>query len=108
MIRFLFRALATFALAAAVVMAVLDATRSIAADAFVTTPLRESWNGVSAGTFAAAEAALRGLPVPGLWDPLAVSVLSLPGFAVFGGLALIFYLIGHRPARSGRRFAESQ
>ena len=43
MIRFLFRFAATLALAAAVVMAVLDATRTVAAKTVVLTPLMTSW-----------------------------------------------------------------
>ena len=42
MIRFVFRVLALFALAVAVVMAVLDATRSIGASRLMLTPLGES------------------------------------------------------------------
>ena len=42
-IRFVFRVLATLLLAAAVVLAVVDATRSIAADTFVVTSLAEAW-----------------------------------------------------------------
>ena len=43
MIRFLFRFLATIALAVAVIMAVLDATRTVAAGEWVMTSLGTSW-----------------------------------------------------------------
>lgn len=102
MFRFLFRLVAVFALAVAVVMAVIDATRSIAASAWVTTPLMESWRAFSPDTLAAAEELTREATLPELWDPVAVTVLAAPGFAVFAALALILYLIGRRPERRGR------
>lgn len=102
MIRFLFRLLAVFSLAIAVVMAVIDATRSIAASQWVTTPLIESWSSFSAGTLAAAEAFTRDAMLPELWDLVAVTVLAAPGFAVFAVLALLFYAIGRRPQRRDR------
>jgi hypothetical protein len=105
MIRFVFRILATFSLAVAVVMAVLDATRSIASDAIVLTPLWESWQTVSPASYGAAEAAVSEVLVPYVWDPVILTLLSAPGFAVFGVLALLLYMIGRRPERRAGRFA---
>lgn len=86
-------------LAAAVILAVVDATRSIAASELVLTPLGNSWFAVSPGTLNLAQALVQRYVFPGLWDPLIVSILNLPGFAVFLVLALLFYAIGRRPAR---------
>jgi UPF0716 family protein affecting phage T7 exclusion len=47
----------------------------------------------------------RDVMLPGIWDPVAVTLLALPGFVVFLLLALIFYLIGRRPVRRLNRFA---
>jgi len=105
MIRFVFRLLATFSLAVAVIMMVIDATRSIAASQWVATPLAQSWSDVSPETFEAAAQFTRDATVPELWDPVALTVLSLPGFVVFLVLALVFYLIGRRPERRLSRFA---
>ena len=102
MLRFVFRVLATVSLAVAVVMAVIDATRSIAASDWITTPLAESWQAVSLDTFEAAAKYTNEAMLPELWDPVAMSILALPGFVVFLVLALLFYLIGRRPER--RRF----
>ncbi|MDN2579652.1 hypothetical protein [Aquibium sp. ELW1220] len=99
MIRFFFRFLAVLSLAAAVILAVVDATRSIAASELVLTPLGTSWFAVSPGTLNLAQALVQRYVFPGLWDPLIVSILNLPGFAVFLVLALLFYAIGRRPAR---------
>ena len=58
MIRFLFRFLATIALAVAVIMAVLDATRTVAAGDWVMTPLGTSWLAVSPATLESAQKAV--------------------------------------------------
>jgi hypothetical protein len=105
MIRFLFRFLATVSLAVAVVMAVLDATRTIAAGDWVMTPLGSSWISVSPDTLEKAQAAVRAL-LPALWDPVTLAVLKLPGFAVFGVLALLLYVAGRKPARRLDPFAQ--
>ncbi|MCR4268935.1 hypothetical protein [Nitratireductor sp. ZSWI3] len=100
MIRFLFRVLAIFALAVAVVMAVIDATRSIAASALTFTPLGESWFSVSPGTLNLAQAVVQRHTLPVLWDPLAVFILTLPGWLVFAALSLLFYAIGRKRNRA--------
>jgi hypothetical protein len=99
MLRFLFRFLSTVSLAVAVVMAVLDATRSVASSALVTTPLGRSWQAVSPDTLAATQKFIEATLHPLLWDPVVLAILHLPGFMVFGLLALILYVIGYRPER---------
>lgn len=98
-IRFFFRFLATVSLAVAVILAVVDATRSIAASDLVLTPLGTSWYSASAETLNLAQAVVQRYVHPAVWDPGIVSILTLPGFAVFFALALIFYVIGRKPAR---------
>jgi hypothetical protein len=104
MIRFLFRLAATVVLAVAVVMAVIDATRSVATGAIVMTPLGASWRSVSPDTLERAHDSIAAL-LPALWDPVTVTVLEAPGFAVFALLALLLYAIGRRPARRLDPFA---
>lgn len=99
MLRFLFRFLSTVSLAVAVVMAVLDATRSVASSALVTTPLGRSWQAVSPDTLAATQKFIETTLHPLLWDPVALAILQLPGFVAFGLLALILYAVGYRPER---------
>ena len=102
--RFLFRLAATVALAIAVILAVVDATRSVAASQLVMTPLDTSWNAVSPGTLEAFRQFVHTKATPLLWDPVAVGILNQPGFAVFGVLAFLLYAIGHRPRRREGRF----
>jgi hypothetical protein len=104
MFRFLFRLMATIALAVAVIMAVLDVTRTIAASRLVLTPLVDSWASVSPSTLQRAQSFIVENAHPLVWNPLMVSILNQPGFAVFGVLAFLLYAIGHRPERRIGRF----
>ena len=95
----LFRLAAMVSLSVAVIMAVLDATRTVAASQPVMTPLKTSWNAVSPETLSAAEMFVRNEINPLLWDTAANWVLGLPGFAVFAALALLLYAVGYRRRR---------
>ena len=102
MIRFLFRLLSMLALSVAVIMAVLDATRSIASSALIMTPLATSWAAVSPDTLTAARAAVETRLHPSIWDLLIAPIIGLPGFAVFAALAFLFFAVGKRPERARR------
>jgi hypothetical protein len=105
MIRALLRLLSMFALAIAIIMAVLDATRSIAADQLVLTPLATSWASFSPQTLANAERLVVDNLPRFFWDPVATTVLAAPGFLAFTVLALLLYMAGRRPTRRTSRFA---
>lgn len=103
MIRFLFRLLSMLALAVAVILAVLDATRTVAAKQLTVTPLATSWEYGWPEGLAALRAGLES--VAGfLWSPLAMSLLALPGFLIFGLLSLGLFAIGRRSKRGMDRF----
>lgn len=97
MLRFASRVLATFALAAAVVAAVLDATRSITASQLVLTPLATSWRDSFPAGFERARETVEAAGLSFLWDPILLAVMGLPGFAVFLALAFLFFVLGRRP-----------
>jgi hypothetical protein len=99
MIRFGFRFLAAVALAIAVVMAVLDATRSVAADAIVLTPLGKSWMNLAPAALETIQSGISDRLHPALWNHVALPVLNLPGFVVFLLLALLFHVLGRRRHR---------
>ena len=104
MFRFLFRLMATFSLAVAVIMAVLDVTRTIAVSRLVVTPLGDSWRSVSPATLERVQSFIIENAHPLVWNPVMVFILDLPGFVVFGVLAFLLYAIGHRPERRIGRF----
>lgn len=105
MFRFLFRLAAMVSLSVAVIMAVLDATRTVAASQLITTPLKTSWNAVSPQTLGTAEMFVHEKIGPLVWDVGVNFILSMPGFAVFACLALLLYAIGYRRERPAVRYA---
>ena len=103
MFRFIFRLAAMISLSVSVIMAVLDATRSVAASALVMTPLNTSWLAVSPdGAF---ESFVRDKVNPMLWDGAVAWVLNQPGFAVFAVAAFLLYAIGYKRQRRSGQFA---
>lgn len=104
MVRFIFRLLAAVSLAVAVIMAVMDATRSIAISKFDPTPLGGTWFEYAPSSLDALKSTLM-QSAPFLWDPAMLALLKVPGFVIFAALALLLYAIGHRPQPVARRFA---
>lgn len=104
MIRFLFKFFATLSLAVAVVMAVLDTTRTVAAKALVVTPLQASWTSAWPDGLTTFQTFMVQKIHPAAWDPVALAVLSLPGFVVFAILAFLLYAVGRKPKRRIGRF----
>ncbi len=104
MIRAFLRLMSMIALSVAVIAAVLDATRSIAADAVVMTPLADTWAGLSAATLDAFETVVKANLPEVAWTGVAMPLLGIPAFAFFAGLALVLYIVGRRPARRAGRF----
>ncbi|MDP3895886.1 MAG: hypothetical protein Q8Q62_04350 [Mesorhizobium sp.] len=105
MIRFLFRLLAMATLAVAVVLAVLDATRSIAISKFDPTPLGGTWFEYAPDSLESLQATLQANGLELVWDPAMLALLKVPGFIVFAVLAFLLFAIGRRPARRIGRFA---
>lgn len=104
MFKALLRLLSMVCLSVAVIMAVLDATRSIAAGGFVATPLLASWASVSPGTLEQARSTIAQSLSPLVWDPVVVSLLTLPGFVVFAILAGLLAVGGRRKRQHHGRF----
>ncbi|MBO6638695.1 MAG: hypothetical protein JJ920_09495 [Roseitalea sp.] len=96
MVRFVFRTLAVICLALMVIIAVVDATRSIGASSVTLTPLSESWDAIAPGSRAASGQWLGEAIHPALADPVLATVTGWPTFAVFGALALVFALLGRK------------
>lgn len=95
MIRFVLRLLAMFTLCVAVIMAVLDGARSVAASAVTMKPLGVSWYETSPDTLNIAQAVVQRYLLPVMWDPFMIWVLNQPGFAVMAVLSLLLYIAGY-------------
>ncbi|MCO6391560.1 hypothetical protein GTW25_11010 [Aliihoeflea aestuarii] len=102
---FLFRFIASLFLAAAVIGAVVDAARSIAASGnVVLTPLADAFLALDADPYTGLVAFGEANGIDGFWTPLVEATLSAPAILVFVGVALIFYALGYR-RRPDRRHA---
>ncbi|MCF1504934.1 MULTISPECIES: hypothetical protein [Hyphomicrobiales] len=97
MIRFLLRFLAIWLAAAGLVMAVIDAAKSIAESRLVLTPFAETWANWAAASLDAAHHAVAD-KVPWLWAFLEKVVLTAPTFAVLLVVAALLFWLG-RPRR---------
>lgn len=102
--RFLFRLLSLFALSIAVILAVVDATRSIAISAITFTPLIDTWRANWPHTLRDVQNAVEMNTVPMLWDPVLVSIMALPGWLLFALLALALHALGRRRKRPGETY----
>lgn len=94
-----------FVLALAVVLAVLDITRSITASEIVLTPLAKTWGTISPQTLLDSRDLVREWAHPYLWDPVVLSILNLPSWLVVWLIAMIFLKLGQRRSAPYGRFA---
>lgn len=100
MIRFAFRFLGFWFLAAALVALVIDGTKSIADSALVTTSVAEYFLRFSPTTLQRLEFGVQNnLGAPWLWDTVFVNLLSWPAFAVLAAIGFLLMLIGRRRKR---------
>jgi len=102
MIRLLFRFVGYWLLAGALVAAIIDGSKSIAASSLVTTPLGQHFQQLAPSLLQRLEFGIQNnLGLPWLWDLVFVNILTWPTFAVLGILALIILMIGRRkPVRA--------
>lgn len=103
--RFLLHAFSLMALIVAVISAVVDMIRSVAASQIVFTPLGADWYAFSADTLNATQAVIQRHVHPYVWDPVVQWILLQPTWAVFVVLSLVFYIIGWRKPKPAGRFA---
>ncbi|MCV9908112.1 hypothetical protein OIV19_10855 [Brucella sp. HL-2] len=96
MFRFVLRSFAVLFLAIGVIFAILDGARSVGASELVTKSLLDIWARGAPETLGDAEALVTHYIGSAVWDRLLLPVLEQPGWLVFGVLALLFYIAGHR------------
>jgi len=100
MLRFLVRFAGFWVFAAALVAAVIDGAKSIAASEPVLTPLGHAWSQLAPDSLAQAQLAVETeLGQPWLWELVAGWLLAAPTWLVLGLLGLILMLLGRRRSR---------
>ena len=82
-----------------------DIVGSLASRSIDITPLGQQWFEINRASIGLAQAVIQRYVLPELWDPVIVTVLLLPTFAVFGVLGVILaYAFRYRKRRrSGLR-----
>ena len=96
MIRFVFRFIGLWILAAGFVALVRDGTKSIAGNAIFVTKLGEDWNNVHSTSLQLLQPAIERHVAIWLWDPVALTILTAPTWVVLGIIGSIFILIGRK------------
>ncbi|MGE0845547.1 MAG: hypothetical protein AB7L41_04705 [Flavobacteriaceae bacterium] len=101
MLRAIARFLGFWILAAAFIGLIADGARSIAAAEFVTLPAGQVWYWIHAPSLNLVQAGLERSWAAFLWDPVLITLLKLPAFAVAGALGLLLLWLGRRRNASG-------
>jgi hypothetical protein len=96
MIRFVFRFIGLWILAAGFVALVRDGTKSIAGNAVFITKLGEDWNNIHASSQDALKALTERYAGPWLWEIASLYVLAAPTWLVLGIIGSIFILLGRK------------
>jgi len=95
MIRFLFRFVGLWILAAGFVALVRDGTKSIAGNQVFITRLGEDWNNLHPASLQSLQPVIE-RHAGWLWDPVMLGILAAPTWLVLGIVGSIFILIGRK------------
>ncbi|VAW21096.1 hypothetical protein MNBD_ALPHA12-1420 [hydrothermal vent metagenome] len=92
--RFLLRLAGTWMLGMALVLLIMDGTKSMAANALLITSLGDNWAMLDAASLDGFEQLIATSPVKFIWGPLVQPVLSWPGWAVLGFAGIVLAFLG--------------
>jgi hypothetical protein len=96
MIRFVFRFIGLWILAAGFVALVRDGTKSIAGNAVFITKLVEDWNNIHGASLEQLKGLVERYAGAGTWELTSLYVLAAPTWLVLGIIGAIFILIGRK------------
>ena len=96
MIRFVFRFLGLWILAAGFVFLVRDGTKSIAGNSVFMTSLRDDWNNIHGTSLESLQALTEKYAGAALWEFASAYVLAAPTWLVLGIIGSILILLGRK------------
>jgi hypothetical protein len=96
MIRFLFRFLGVWVIAAAFVFFVYDGTKSIADRVLYFTKVGDVWAWIHQDSLLLLQPAIERHLMTWIWDPVVVTVLTAPASLVLGILGTFLILLGRK------------
>lgn len=105
MFQVLIRIIAVVVLALAVVLAILDITRSITASGLVLTGATQTLETLSPGSIATMAETVSSTLHPVVWDPVLLRLLSLPSFLLCFAVAMLLFWSAARRSRPLGRFS---
>ncbi len=97
--RLVLRIVGTWLVGLALVLAVIDGTKSLGASQLVLTSLAQTWTSVNPASLMAVRAALEGPYFADLLGRTMAALLSYPAFAVIGVPGILLALLGRTPRR---------
>jgi hypothetical protein len=96
--RLILRIVGTWLVAMAVILIVIDGTRSLAASRIITSSLGETWGAVSAGSLDGLRSFIDTRFFGPVLDPILTVLLGYPGFIVLGVPGILLILAGRPKA----------
>jgi hypothetical protein len=96
MIRFLFRFIGLISLAAAFILVIYDGTKSIAGNSLSLTTVQALWQLINAGSLAKVKPLIDHYAGGLLWDPVMVSILAAPAWALLGLFGILLLILGRK------------
>jgi hypothetical protein len=97
--RLILRVLGTWLIGLALVLLVVDGTKSLGANAIVFTSLSDLWISLHPASLVAVEGFFDSRFFAALLDVALQAVLDYPAFAVFGLPGIVLALLGRKPRR---------
>ena len=105
MVRLVFRVGSFLSLCLGVIAATIDSIQSVSISSVSLTPISATISDFSPDSLIAMQAMMEHYLGEGAWSAFSTLVLPQPAFAVFFGLALIFWMLGYKKPSPAGRFA---
>lgn len=99
LMRLILRIAGTWLVGLALVLAVIDGTKSLGADALVLTSLEQAWTNISPASLVNVQTFLGGRYFADFLDGVMAVLLGYPAFAVIGVPGFVLALLGRAPRR---------
>ncbi len=105
--RFVVRLLGTWLLGLALILLILDGTKSLGASALVLTSVGDMWGTVHLASLEGFEQVVGRSALGALWTMVIVPVLGWPGWAVCGVPGIVFAYLGRSRGNNIRNFNQA-